>query len=515
PVPAVDYEALARQAHPVRVAAMFGAASVVLLGVVYFIMIQLGLPDWVFLGAVALLAVGLPIMLLTGHHERKRAVATMTGMHVVTPIGVQQHFTWRNALIGGGLAFAGLGVVATGYTATRALGIGPAGTLMSTGAIAEREPLVLAELDNRTADTTLGSTVTELFRVSISQSPVIRLVDPARLNESLARMQRAEMTRIDESIALEIAEREGIKAVISGEIVPLGTGYILSARLTSATGEVLTAQQTSARNTEEIITAVDELSAKLRERVGESLRTIRRSVPLDLVTTGSLGALRLYTQAAQAEIAGDDDRAVDLLEEAIAADTAFAMAYRKLGIILRNNFEQRARAIQAITKAYEYRDRLTDLERGYAIAQYHTDVTGERENALAAYRTILDKYPDDYRALNNSGVLYDQLRDFIRALEHYRRALEVDSTWAPGFTNIAFAQRVLGQFDESAATIDALEARFPGNPRVDDARGQLSYTRRDLQAAERSWHALLEGQRGSPFWQAVAGQKLAWLAATR
>ena len=515
PIPAVDYGAVARQAHPVRVAAMFGAASVVLLGVVYFIMIQLGLPDWVFLGAVALLAVGLPIMLLTGHHERKRAVATMTGMHVVTPIGVQQHFTWRNALIGGGLAFAGLVVVTTGYMATRALGIGPAGTLMSTGAIAEREPLVLAELDNRTADTTLGSTVTELFRVSLSQSPVIRLVDPARLNESLARMQLAKMTRIDESIALEIAEREGIKAVISGEIVPLGTGYVISARLTSATGEVLTAQQTSARNVEEIITAVDELAAKLRERVGESLRTIRRSVPLDLVTTGSLGALRLYTQAAQAEIAGDDDRAVDLLEEAIAADTAFAMAYRKLGIILRNNFEQRARAIQALTKAYEYRDRLTDLERGYAIAQYHTDVTGERENALAAYRTILDKYPEDQRALNNSGVIYYQLHDYVRALEHYRRAHEVDSTWAPGFTNIAFVERILGQFDESAATIDALEARFPGNPRVDDARGQLSYTRRDFQAAERSWHALLEGQRGSPAWQAAAGQNLAWLAATR
>jgi tetratricopeptide (TPR) repeat protein len=191
------------------------------------------------------------------------------------------------------------------------------------------------------------------------------------------------------------------------------------------------------------------------------------------------------------------------------------MAYRKLGIILSNNFEQRARARQALTKAYEYRDRLTGIERGYTIAQYHTDVTGEREDALAAYRTILDRYPDDFRALNNSGVLYSQLNDFGRGLDYYVRALATDSTWAPGFTNIAFAQRALGRFDDAAETLDAMDVRFPGNPLGTDARGGLEYARQDYEAAERWWQTVRDGQSGSPFWQADAGQKLAWVAATR
>jgi tetratricopeptide (TPR) repeat protein len=515
PVAAVAQQVTARRAHPVRVATLFGIASAVTLVVVYALMIALGLPDWVFVGAIALLAVGLPIIMVTGHHERNRAAAVTTGLQVETPTGVRKHFTWRNAIAGGGLAFVGLAIVSTAYMAGRLLGIGPGATLMATGAIGEREPLVLAELDNRTTDPTLGSTVTELLRVSVSQSPVIRLVDPARLSESLGRMQRDPTTTVDESIALEIAEREGIKAVLSGDVVPLGSGYVVSARLVAADGTVLTAHQASANDAADLMGAIGELSAALRERVGESLRTIRRTVPLDLVTTGSLEALRLYTLAAQAEISGDEDRAVDLLEEAISGDSTFAMAYRKLGIILSNNFEQRARARQALTKAYEYRDRLTGIERGYTIAQYHTDVTGEREDALAAYRTILDRYPDDFRALNNSGVLYSQLNDFGRGLDYYVRALATDSTWAPGFTNIAFAQRALGRFDDAAETLDAMDVRFPGNPLGTDARGGLEYARQDYEAAERWWQTVRDGQSGSPFWQADAGQKLAWVAATR
>src|SRR3989442_283416 len=41
-------EAAIQRAHPVRVAVLFGAASLVVLGLVYALMLRLGLPDWVF-----------------------------------------------------------------------------------------------------------------------------------------------------------------------------------------------------------------------------------------------------------------------------------------------------------------------------------------------------------------------------------------------------------------------------------------------------------------------------------
>ena len=479
PVAAVDYEAMARQAHPVRVAALFGIASVGVLALVYLLVIQLGLPDWVMVGAVGLLAIGLPIIVLTGHHERRRALARTTG----TAVGVQQYLTWRRAIMGAGFAFALLGMGTAGYMAMRSLGIGPAATLMSTGALGRRDLIILAAFENRTTDSTLGSTVTELLRISLSESPVIRIADPARLTESLARMQLPPDARIDEVLAREIAERESIKAVIAGEVVPLGDGYLVSARMISATGDVLTAQQASAGDAGELVAAVDDLSGKLRERIGESLRTIRRTLPLELVTTGSLRALRLYAQATQAEVTGDNDRAVALLEQAIVEDSLFAMAHRKTGPILSNDFQQFARAREAATRAYELRDRLTELERGYTIAAYHSRVTGRREEALAAYRTILERYPEDHRALNNSGVLYFQLGDDERARDFYQQALDFDSTWSVGFTNLAWEHKNLGDFDLARQTLDTMEERFPGNPLIENARGLLAMAQRDYAGA--------------------------------
>ena len=515
PVAAVDHAIKAQQAHPVRVAGLFGLAAVGALAIVYAMVQAIGLPSWVIVGAVGLLALGFPIIMFTGQHERRRAMAGGAGVHVTTPMGLQRHFTWRKAVMGGGLAFAGLAVVAGGYMGMRSLGVGPVGTLQASGALGDRELLLVADVANRTADSTLARTVTELLRISLSQSTAIRLLDPARMSESLQRMQRDPGSRVDEATALEIAERDGIKAVLASEVGALGDGYIVSARLVSADGAVLTAQQVQARSANDLIGAVDELSGKLRERIGESLRSIRRTVPLDFITTGSLEALRLYTLAAQAEIAGDDSRAVALLDEAVADDSTFAMAYRKIGTILRNNFEQRARAREAVTRAYELRDRLTELERGYAVAQYHSNVTGDRQSALEAYRTILDKYPDDHRALNNIGVIYFELRDHDRALDYYKRGLDVDSTWAPGFTNVAFVQRILGQSADHEATLAAMDVRFPGNPRIDDERAFSLYVERDFDGAEQAWEALAAKQTGNLFWEGSMAANRALTSATQ
>ena len=68
PVISSGTQAAIERAHPVRVAALFALASVGVLAIVYAAVQLMGLPDWVFYGAIGLLAVGLPIMLLTSHH---------------------------------------------------------------------------------------------------------------------------------------------------------------------------------------------------------------------------------------------------------------------------------------------------------------------------------------------------------------------------------------------------------------------------------------------------------------
>ncbi len=515
PVPAVDYDAAARQAHPVRVGALFALASIGALALVYLLVYQLGLPDWVFYGAIGLLVIGFPIVMLTGHHERRRAIARTTGVITATPPqGVEQLFTWNRAFIGGAIAFAGLGVIAAAYTAMRVMGVGSVGTLMATGVIGERERIVLADFENRTSDSALGTSVTELFRIGLTQSPVLRLLETARLGEVLTRMDRPANTRVDEALATEIAQREGLKAIVTGEILPVGSGYALSARLISANGELLTAQQVSAKSADEIIAAVGSLAGKIRERVGESLRTIRRD-RLERVTSGSLKAVRLYTQALRAEDAGDGPRAVQLLEEAVALDSLFAMAYRKIGVLLSNAGEQRARSVETLTKTYELRDRLSAVERYNAVATYHILVTGERDQAIAAYRSLLEAYPDDYTATHNLGSLYSQLRDYPTAERFWRASLEIDSSHVLAHLNVAFAHRAQRRYDESDHTLDIAAEKFPGVPQITNARAGNVLAQRNYDSAEVLLRTLGDQQRGNLFWRASTSENLAMLAALR
>src|SRR5204863_9798325 len=122
------------------------------------------------------------------------------------------------------------------------------------------------------------------------------------------------------------------KAVVAGELQQVGPSVLVSAQLVTAdSGKVLATARETARDSTGILDAVDRVSRQLRAKIGESLRSIRANAPLAEVTTGSLEALRKYSQAVRAEDIADFDRGIALLEEAVATDSGFAMAWRKLG----------------------------------------------------------------------------------------------------------------------------------------------------------------------------------------
>ena len=55
---------------------------------------------------------------------------------------------------------------------------------------------------------------------------------------ALTRMTLLSGTALTDSIALEVARRENVKAVISGEVATLGSGFVLTGRVVeAATGE--------------------------------------------------------------------------------------------------------------------------------------------------------------------------------------------------------------------------------------------------------------------------------------
>jgi tRNA A-37 threonylcarbamoyl transferase component Bud32/tetratricopeptide (TPR) repeat protein len=373
------------------VAAVFLTVAFVMVGFVFTATRLFGLPDWVWIGAAILMVVGFPIVMYTGRLERRRARAAVRGMTMTG--GVRPHhqlFTWRRSLTGGGLALGALLLVTLGYVAARSFGIGPAGTLLSSGVVGAGDRFVLADFVNRTSDPSVGTSITEALRVDLGQSEVVKIVGDRDVAAAIQRMTLPAGTPITDSIALDLARREGAKAVITGDVTPLGTGYVLTARvLDASTGATQTAVRTTANDPSTLLEALNDLSAELRERIGESLRAIRASEPLEQVTTSSLDALRHYSAAARAGNASDWATARTESEAAIAADPAFALAYLRLSAALNNGNAPRSQVIAAEREAFEHRDRLPPLERALTEASYYSDVVQDPERAVAAMEAVL------------------------------------------------------------------------------------------------------------------------------
>jgi tetratricopeptide (TPR) repeat protein len=510
----------------------------------------LKLPDWAAPLALMLLIIGLPIVLATAFVQEgmgrestqaraepkpvpagEAAAQVEAGAAASEPIqsargppaaelgdrARHKIFTWRNALLGGVVGLALLGVLTIGYMVTRTLGVGPAATLVARGVLKERGTIVLAEFDSRTGDTLLARAATEAFRIDLSQSDVVKVAEQAFLAEALRRMEQDPDSELDVELARELAEREGLPAVVMGDINSAGSAFVLSARLVAAeTGEELSAFRATAKDSSEIVPAIDELSNKLRERIGDSYKVLRADEPLERVTTANLRALRKYSQAVRAlDSQGDVPRGLSLLEEAVALDPEFAMAWRKLGVQLSNQFENRKRVVEALTKAFDHRDRLTERERYLTMAAYYSTVTGEPDRAMMAYQNILDLNPEDTWALNNLAISYGVLRDFERSLELYNRAIAIDSSASLLQHNAIATLTALGRLDEAEGARQVYARRFPRDPTNYLLSAGLALVQGDYEEVEAVFKGAAEDTRGIPALQAGMEFGVYWVLTMR
>ncbi len=259
--------------------------------------VGIGLPSWVLPGALVVAGLGLPVILFTAFVQRT-AHRALTKTPTLTPGGTPSpnstlatiamkaspHVSWRRTMRGGMLAFGGFVAVVAAFMLLRSLGVGPAASLLAAGRLSARERLLVTDFAVTKGDSTLGGVVSEAIRASLAQSNAVTLMAPAAVAGALQRMQIAPGSRIDLALARDVAQREGAKAIVDGDIATLGAGYAITVRLVSAdSGTVLTRVQQVAASPTDLIVAADKVGRDLRERIGESLRSVQNAPALDQV----------------------------------------------------------------------------------------------------------------------------------------------------------------------------------------------------------------------------------------
>jgi len=431
-----------------RRAFLFYAIAFIAVAVVARAAVSLtGLPDWAFAGALIVMALGLPVLILTA-------------------LGRSPHLTWRRAAIGGVMALGSFIAIVAGYMTLRLLGIGPAGSLLAAGRMQPKQPVLVADFRSPGPDSTLGGVVAEAIRADLNQSTAVKVVPPARITAALQRMQKPASTRLDVDVARDLARREGIGAIIDGEVRPLGAGFLVSIRLTQTdSAQTLATFQQSANSPADLIPTLGALSKKLRGKIGESLKDVRESEPLEQVTTSSLAALQKFDAANRALNEQNYARFKANMEEAIALDSGFAMAYRRLATEMSNRGDAGRLTEFLMKKAVEHSDRLVASERYLAISSYwllsaHEDF----DKAMDALQRVVEMDSSNANALNNIGLVYAGRRQFRESLEWYERARDANPDLATPYLNLSLTKFVLGGVPALREHVREMQQKFPTRP---------------------------------------------------
>ena len=378
-------------------------------------------------------------------------------------------------------AVAGALVLAMGVATARSRA---SRSLMSAGVLAPRDRILVADVADRTGDPTLAAAITEAIRIELTQSPVVQVLSVRQVRSTLEQMERSPDLALDDTLAREIAIRDGVKAIVSGSVSRVAGRYTITGELLGAeTGDLLTAVEETAADSNDVIPAVGRLADALRGRLGESLRSIRQTAPLAQVTTTSLEALRLYTEGVRATGSGDRERGVRLLVRATQLDTGFASAYRALGMVY-GAMAENGRGGVAMKHALAHQDRLPFTER-YLTKAGNASGHGDHAIAIEAYRTLLGRYPDDVRALNNLGYEYRELRQYAVQDSLLTHALAIDSSIPAIWTGLVMTRLNLGNFEGARQVLDRVERRFPGMHLARLAEIYLAAGRQDWETAER------------------------------
>ena len=322
-------------------------------------------------------------------------------------------------------------------------------------ALTEKDSILLTDFVNTTGDSVFDGTLKQALAVQLEQSPYLNLVPESRIQEALRYMGRPSGERITSDVAKEICLREGVKAMLTGSIASLGSHYVITVGAVNAqTGDSLAREQVEADGKEQVLKSLDKAASSLRQKLGESLGSVRQfATPLEAATTSSLEALQAFSLG-QAEHQKFDDRgAIPHLKRAIELDPNFAMALATLGIAYSNEGDSRS-AVGYIQRAFDMRDRASEREKFYISSHYYDTDRRQLEKGIEIYEQWKQTYPRDGVPRDNLALNYESMGQHEKAVANASEAIRLDPKDRYAYQNLASAYQFLGRYDEAKAVAD-------------------------------------------------------------
>ena len=349
--------------------------------------------------------------------------------------------------------------------------------------LTEKDTIVLADFANTTGDAVFDDTLKQGLSVQLSQSPFLNLLPEQKVSDTLKLMGRTPGERLTQEVAREICVRTNSKAVLSGSISSLGSQYVIGLKAANCnSGDALAQEQVQAAAKEEVLKALDKAATSLREKLGESLSLVQKyDAPVEQATTSSLEALKAYSEGRKAR----DAAALPLLKRAIELDPNFAVAYAALGISY-SNLGENGLASENLQKAYDLRERATELEKYRISAAYYGFATGELEKSDQIYEQWAQAYPRDSIPPANLAVNLISLGQYEKAVAETLESIRLDPDSVTGYGNLVGMYAALNRLDEAKSTYEQALARKLEGRILHTNRYGVAFLRETLQKSSGS-----------------------------
>lgn len=458
-----------KRRHVFRVVAVYGAVAFVVLQVADLAFPLLGMPEWTVTLVLMLSLLGLPVaMVLAWAFETTpegwKLTESADASEIEAIVAEPRRRRWP-------VGFAALGgvflLVAGAWWMGQRSGAAGADT-RAPGSDGVRLVAVLP-LATRSAGDGASADETVLFADGMHDDLLTQL---SRVKElRVTSRTSVEEFRNTELNLTDIAERLGVEYVVEGAVDRVGDRVRVNVQLIDARSD----KHLWANTYDETMT-LDNLFAirdDLTRRIAASLQTtLTPALEAKIAErpTNDAEAFELYTRARHLHERGmrpDLERAIELLDSAVARDPDFASAHAALAAsetrILEFGFAPPSRQFPRIRKATEDALRIDPESSEALVYRAYIEAQADRDTrrARATLERVVELNPSSSDAWLGLGSLDQSLGYEYRAVEALRRARELDPLSASIGTSLAHALIAVGRNEEAIEQISAVVELHP------------------------------------------------------
>jgi tetratricopeptide (TPR) repeat protein len=337
--------------------------------------------------------------------------------------------------------------------------------------LTDKDTIVLADFTNTTGDSVFDDTLKQALSISLQQSPFLSLISDQRIKDTLGLMGRPPGERLTSQVAREICQRTSSAAVLEGSISSLGSAYVIGLNTVNCqTGDTLAQEQVQAARKEDVLNTLGGASAKLRQKLGESLNTVQKfNAPLAEATTSSFEALKALSLGNAAFAQKAASAAIPYYRRAIELDPNFAIAYSWLGGLYTTVLAEPGLGAEYTGKAFELRDRVSESERYQITAGYYETVTGELEKSVQTSKSWAQAYPRIALPHINVGYQHGYQGQYEDEIKEELEAIRLAPENSYGYANLMEGYTALNRLDEAKKIYrQALDRHIEGQFLGDD-----------------------------------------------